>query len=83
MNLFLTLAASPVAHVTDKPLWEARIGGMDLWVVSNVTVMLVVSAVVTALLLIPAARRIQTGKQRSLEDFRAQGKMANLVSTLR
>jgi len=81
MNLLLTLA-SPVDHVTDKPLWEVQIGGMNLWVISNVTVMLVASAVVTCLILIPAARRIQTGKQRTIEDFRAQGTMANLVESI-
>lgn len=82
MNPFLTLAASPVAHVTDKPLIEAHAFGMDLWLVSNVTIMLVLCAVVTCLLVIPAARRIETGKQRSLEDFRAVGTVANLVESV-
>ncbi len=79
MNLLTTLAASPVAHVTDKPLLEMNIGGMDLWILSNVTVMLVFSALVTCLLVIPAAKRIATGQQRTLDDFRAQGTLANLV----
>lgn len=78
----LTLAVSPVAHVTDKPLVQGQFGGMDLWLVSNVTVMLVVSAVLTCLLVIPAARRIQTGRQRTLDDFRSQGTLANLVESV-
>ena len=72
--LFPILAANPVLHVTDKPL----IG----WYVSNVTVMLVLGAVVTALLVIPAARRIRTGQSRSLDDFRSEGLLANLVETV-
>lgn len=82
MNTLLMLAANPVSHVTDKPLLEMQVGGMNLWIVSNVTIMLVVSAIVTAALLIPAARRIQTGKHRTLEDFRAQGTAANLVEAV-
>ncbi len=82
MALVTTLAVNPVAHVTDKPLIEAQIGGMDLWLVSNVTVMLGISAIVTCLLVIPAARRIQTGKARSLADFYSQGTLANLVESV-
>lgn len=78
MDLLLTFAANPVDHVTDKPL--IRIG--DLWVVSNVTVMLILGALVTYWLLVPAARRIQTGEERTLDDFRAQGLLANLVETV-
>jgi len=78
----MLLAANPVSHVTDKPVIQTQVGGVDLWVVSNVTVMLVASAVVTALLVIPAARRIQTGRHRTVEDFRAQGTLANLVESV-
>lgn len=82
MSWVLTLAASPVAHVTDKPLLEMQVGSMNLWVISNVTVMLVLGAIVTCLLIIPAAKRIQTGQSRSLDDFRAQGTIANLVESV-
>lgn len=77
-SLMPTLAANPVDHVTDKPLIVAG----DIWIVSNVTIMLIVSALVAAWLVIPAARRIQTGKARKLEDFRSQGVRANLVETV-
>jgi F-type H+-transporting ATPase subunit a len=51
-------------------------------VVSNVTVMLVLAGVLTALVLIPAARRITTGPGRTREDFHARGLWANLVETV-
>lgn len=72
----LTLASgSPVGHVTDKPIHQQ-------WYVSNVTVMLVLSGVVTALLIIPAAKRITTGKSGTLEDYRAKGIHANFVEAI-
>ena len=72
----LTLAAgNPVDHVTDKP-----INGQ--WYVSNVTVMLVLSAIVTALVVIPASKRIITGQARTLEDYRSQGIWANLIEAI-
>ncbi len=76
----LMVLASPVGHITDKPLLTNADG--SLWYISNVTVMLVVNAILTMLLIIPAARRIQTGPARSLEDFRAQGISANLVESV-
>jgi len=94
MNLLPTLgAASPVDHVTDKPWrvgpwldggevpWFLSTDG-NLWWISNVTIMLVLGAVVTCLLVIPAARRIRTGSSRTTDDFRAQGLLANLVETV-
>lgn len=69
-------AASPVSHVVDGEIYGQ-------WYISNVTVMLVVAAVVTALLVIPAAKRIATGKTgRTADDFRAQGTLANLVESV-
>ena len=51
-------ASNPVGHVTDKQIFG--------WYISNVTVMLLLSGIVTLLLLIPAARRIATcSKDRS------------------
>ena len=76
----LLASADPVRHVIDKPLWQSADG--SIWWVSNVTVMLVAGAVATAALVIPAARRIQTGHQRRLEDFRAAGIWANLVEVI-
>lgn len=68
-------AANPIDHITDKPL----IGG---WLISNYTVMLVLNAIVTMLILIPAARRIATGKSGTIDDLRAKGLFANLVETI-
>jgi F-type H+-transporting ATPase subunit a len=80
---FPTLAlANPVEHVIDKPLIEGEVFGIHGWLVSNVTVMLLLAGVVTALVLIPAARRITTGKAHTLDDFRARGLWANLVETI-
>ncbi len=81
MSLFpLLAAASPVDHVTDKPWLKSADG--SLWLISNATIMLVLGALVTCLLVIPAARRIRTGTSRTLDDFRAQGLLANLVETV-
>lgn len=85
MNFITTLAANPVDHVTDKKLLPVDVGfwvgtdGSNLWVFSNATIMLILGALVTMALVIPAARRIRTGQARSLEDYRAQGLLANLV----
>ena len=81
LSRIYTLAASdPVMHVVDKPLIQNADG--TIWYVSNVTIMLVLGALVTALLVIPAARRINTGRKRELDDFRAQGVLANLVEVV-
>ena len=74
-GLWMLAAANPVSHVIDKPIY----GQM---VVSNVTVMLVLSGLLTCLLLIPAARRITTGRSGTLEDLRAKGVKANLVEVI-
>lgn len=71
----LLAAGNPVDHVTDKPI-------LGQWYVSNVTVMLLLGALVTAALVIPAARRITTGGSGSLEDLRAKGLWANLVESV-
>ncbi len=83
MNLLpLLAAANPVGHVTDKPLIVGNWGLGDGWVISNVTVMLALSAVVTALIVVPAARRIATGRTGDIEDLRAKGLWANLVEAV-
>ncbi|MEX0774887.1 MAG: F0F1 ATP synthase subunit A [Phycisphaeraceae bacterium] len=87
--MLLLAASDPIEHVADKPIYATGQGlpwflGSDgsIWWVSNVTLMLVLSAIVTAIVLIPAARRIDTGKQRTIDDFRAQGIWANLVEAV-
>lgn len=76
MGAKLLLAASnPVTHVTDKPIYGS-------WVVSNVTVMLLLSGILTLLLVIPAARRIATGKTGTLDDLRTRGTLANIVEAI-
>ena len=75
MNTLTLAASNPVAHVTDKPLW----GQMAF---SNVTFMLVLSAAVTLWLVLPAAKRITTGKRKTLEDFKTHGVKANLVEVV-
>ena len=82
IGFLTTLAANPVGHVVDKPLITSPDGA--LWYVSNVTVMLVLSAIVTLLIILPAAKKIATGGQqggRSVDDYRAQGLWANAVES--
>lgn len=68
-------ASNPVSHVTDKPIYGS-------WIISNVTVMLILSGIVTMLLVIPAAKRIATGKTGTLEDLRTRGTLANFVEAI-
>ncbi|MBL4700016.1 MAG: F0F1 ATP synthase subunit A, partial [Phycisphaeraceae bacterium] len=42
----------------------------------------VVNAILTLLIMIPAARKIATGKNRTVDDFRSQGLMSNLVESV-
>ena len=79
MDYLLTLA-SPIGHVIDKPLLQNADG--SIWYVSNVTVMLVVNAIITMLIMIPAAKKIATGQNRTVDDFRSQGLLANLVESV-
>lgn len=74
LPLFLG-AGNPIDHVTDKPI-------MGQWFVSNVTVMLIASAIITTLIVVPAARRITTGNRGSIDDFRSQGILANFVEAI-
>ncbi len=94
LSLLPILAVDPVSHIVDKPIVTQHvldepltIGPItliheDLWIISNATIMLVLGAIVTALLVIPAAKRIRTGRERTTEDFRAQGLLANLVESV-
>jgi len=80
MWINMLAASDPIAHVVDSPLWTNESG--TIWYISNVTVMLVVSAVVTCLLLIPAARQITTGPGGTIEDLRSRGLLANMVEAV-
>lgn len=76
---FNVLAAdNPLLHVIDQPIWEK--GG--IWIVSNATLMLVLSGVVAVIGLVAAAKRIHTGQTRTIDDYRTQGIWANLVETV-
>jgi len=75
VTVCMLASANPVGHVIDKPWWGQ-------WYFSNVTFMLLLSAVVVILFIIPAAKRITTGKTNTLEDYRAQGLKANLVEVV-
>jgi F-type H+-transporting ATPase subunit a len=81
----LTLAANPVEHVVDKPILVRNWGLGEGWVISNVTVMLILSGIVTLLIILPIAGRIATtGREgaRGIDDYRSQGLWANLVETV-
>lgn len=73
-SLFILTAANPIHHVTDKPLFG--------WVISNYTVMLVINMLVTLAILVPAAKRIATGKSGTIDDLHAKGVLANMVEAI-
>jgi F-type H+-transporting ATPase subunit a len=77
-----TLAANPVEHVVDKPLVVVDWFGYHGWLVSNVTIMLVLSGIVTLLVLVPAAKNIMTGPNKTIDDYRAKGLLANSVEVV-
>lgn len=81
MNPILA-AADPVAHVVDAPLIEGTLFGQHVWLVSNVTVMLVLAAIVTMIILVPAAKRITSGPTKNIDDLRAKGLLANMVEAV-
>lgn len=75
MIAFPILAADdPIAHVVDHELFG--------WVISNFTVMLFLSATITFLLMRYAAKRIVTGQGKTVDDFKAEGIVANLVESI-
>lgn len=73
----LLAAANPVDHVTDKPL-------VGDFLISNVTIMLIVSAIVTCAIIMPAAKRIAAKQQNaeSAADLAPSGPWANLVEAI-
>lgn len=75
LTSFNVLAASnPLEHVIDQPIFG--------WWFSNVTLMLIVAGLLAILGLVAAAKRIKTGESRSINDFRTEGRWANLVETI-
>jgi F-type H+-transporting ATPase subunit a len=79
------LAVDPVEHVIDKALIKGNVAGHEMWWLSNATVMLVLGAAITAILVIPAARRVAANSrkpQRTIDDFRPQGTLGNLVEAV-
>ncbi len=76
IDLVPSLAAGdPIGHVTDKPIYGQ-------WYFSNVTLMLIASGIVTAWIILPAAKRIATGNAKTIDDFRAKGLLANFVEVI-
>jgi F-type H+-transporting ATPase subunit a len=73
--IWLLASGNPVDHIIDHKIT------VD-WAISNVTIMLILTTLITAAIVIPAARRIATGTGRSADDFRTQGTMANLVEVI-
>lgn len=73
----LTLAdvKGAISHATDSEL----IGGM---MISNYTVMMILATILVLVIVIPAAAKIAPGTGRTIDDFRAKGKMANLVEAI-
>lgn len=69
-------ADNPLTHVVDKPIWE--VGG--LWLISDVTIMLVVVGLVLTFSMIAAAKRFSTaGSTNTAEGFKSRGIWANMV----
>lgn len=66
---------NPLNHVVDQPI--LKVG--DIWLISNVTVMLVVVGLVLTLAMIAAAKRIAVAPAGSAEGFRSRGIWANMV----
>jgi len=69
-------AANPVAHVIDHSI-------AGDYIISNVTILLILASIVTAAIIIPAARKIATTRNgHSIDDMRAMGAHANFVEAV-
>lgn len=74
-DLMHTIAADPLGHVVDHPLFG--------WVISNTTVMLFLSAGLTYWIITRAAKKITTGPERkTVDDYRVEGASANFVEAV-
>lgn len=79
LSSFNVLAAdNPLDHVIDQPIWKVG----NQWIISNVTLMLLLGGFIAIVGLIAAAKRIHTGQTRTIDDYRTQGIWANLVETV-
>ena len=79
MNI-LAAGGNPVLHVIDKDIAIfPEIGG---YAITNASVMLVLAGLLTILIMLPAAKRIATGKAGTLEDLQTRGTWANLVEAV-
>jgi F-type H+-transporting ATPase subunit a len=74
----LLAADNPLEHVIDKPLYKL---GENFWLISDVTVMLVLAGIVVVVTMIAAAKRIRTGNVRTAADYRTEGVWANVVES--
>jgi len=80
LNIPGILAAdNPLVHVIDSPLVQTS-GGV--WLVSNVTILLVIVGVALIVGLSRAASKIRTGPHGTIDDFRARGLWANFVESV-
>jgi F-type H+-transporting ATPase subunit a len=87
MQLLPILASgSPLGHVVDSEIISSDPFGLSGgFFISNVTVMLVVTGIVTVLIITTAARRIATRGTpgaRSVSDYTPQGALANFVESV-
>ena len=73
---------NPVEHVIDKPLIEVDWFGYPGWLVSNVTVMLVLCGIITAVLMICAPSASPPARPTPSPIFTAQGLHANIVEAI-
>jgi F-type H+-transporting ATPase subunit a len=69
-------ADNPLTHVIDKPLVKIS---DSFWLISDVTIMLIVIGLVLTLSMIAAARRISTGAVKTTAQYKTQGIWANMV----
>lgn len=69
---------NPLEHVIDQPIVQSG----NLWIISNVTLMLVLAGLIAMVGLVAAAGRIRTGNTRTIHDYRTQGIWANLVESV-
>ena len=73
--MYVLAADNPLTHVIDSPIWE--VGG--IWLISQVTLMLILVGLVLTFAMIAAAKRIRTGTSRTADDYRTKGIWANMV----
>lgn len=73
-SISMLAMSDPVEHVADGQIFG--------WYFSNVSLMLVVTAIVVCWIMTSAAKRITTGTGKTVDDYRAKGIWANLVETI-